>query len=290
MSGVQVPLCPPKPLKNKGFQNILKNIAKKVTKHSIPATLVSVSNSPSKEKKMSNVENLNINVPSLDELRKTLIESGVEWAQELKPQNNNASRVETKRGWMVDGREATDEEIDLFQEMPFILGSSVSFVEPRELSQSEVDDIAYELTSVNKTKDMLEGRVAKIRSTVFEAFNFMSEQDGSADAINTPGTFVSEKYGVKLCREITGGKPFVDMNLAREVLGDRFDKIVNRSETIKVVYGPDGQAISEETNVEYEINEKALETQVALGNITLDDLAKITATTKKVAKFITRKI
>ena len=239
---------------------------------------------------MSNVENLNINVPSLDELRKTLIESGVEWAQELKPQNNNASRVETKRGWMVDGREATDEEIDLFQEMPFILGSSVSFVEPRELSQSEVDDIAYELTSVNKTKDMLEGRVAKIRSTVFEAFNFMSEQDGSADAINTPGTFVSEKYGVKLCREITGGKPFVDMNLAREVLGDRFDKIVNRSETIKVVYGPDGQAISEETNVEYEINEKALETQVALGNITLDDLAKITATTKKVAKFITRKI
>ena len=290
MSGVQVPLCPPKPLKNKWFQNILKNIAKKVTKHSIPATLVSVSNSPSKEKKMSNVENLNINVPSLDELRKTLIESGVEWAQELKPQNNNASRVETKRGWMVDGREATDEEIDLFQEMPFILGSSVSFVEPRELSQSEVDDIAYELTSVNKTKDMLEGRVAKIRSTVFEAFNFMSEQDGLADAEYIPNVFVSEKYGVKLCREISGGKPFVDMDLAREVLGDRFDKVVNRLESVKIVYGPDGAVVSEETNIDYEINEKALETQVALGNIALEELAKATSITKKIAKFITRKI
>jgi len=252
--------------------------------------LVSVSNSPSKEKKMSNVENLNINVPSLDELRKTLIESGVEWAQELKPQNNNASRVETKRGWMVDGREATDEEIDLFQEMPFILGSSVSFVEPRELSQSEVDDIAYELTSVNKTKDMLEGRVAKIRSTVFEAFNFMSEQDGLADAEYIPNVFVSEKYGVKLCREISGGKPFVDMDLAREVLGDRFDKVVNRLESVKIVYGPDGAVVSEETNIDYEINEKALETQVALGNIALEELAKATSITKKIAKFITRKI
>ena len=239
---------------------------------------------------MSNVENLNINVLSIDELRKALIASGAFERYGMSPQTNKASRVETKRGWMVDGREATDEEIDLFQEMPFILGSSVVLVEPRELTQSEIDGIAYELTSVNKTKDMLEGRVAKIRQTVFDTFNFSAEQDGSADAANTPGTFISEKYGVKLCREITGGKPFVDMDLAREVLGDCFDKIVNRSETIKVVYGPDGQAISEETNVEYEINEKALETQVALGNITLDDLAKVTLTTKKVAKFITRKI
>jgi hypothetical protein len=236
---------------------------------------------------MTYVESLGINVPSMDELRKALIENGVEWAQELAPK---ASRVETKRSWEVDGREATDTEIDLFQEMPFILGSSVTPVEARELTQVEVDEIVYELTSVNQAKDMLEGRVSKIRSTVFEALNFVAEQDGQVNPQFVSGNLVSEKYGVKLCREITGGKPFVDMDLAREVFGDRFDKIVNRSETIKVVYGPDGQAISEETNVEYEINEKALETQVALGNITLEELAKATSTTKKVAKFITRKI
>lgn len=231
------------------------------------------------------------NIPQIDlqSLRQQLIDSGVEWAQDLKPQNNG-SRVETKRAWMVDGREATDEEIDLFQEMPFILGSSVNIIDPRELTQDEIDGVAYELTSVNKTKDILEGRVAKIRQTVFDAFTFAAEQDGLEDPQYISNNFVSEKYGVKLCREISGGKPFVDMDLAREVLGDRFDKIVNRIETIKVTTGPNGETVSEEANVEMEINEKALETQVALGNITIDELAQMTSTTKKIAKFITRKI
>jgi hypothetical protein len=253
-----------------------------------PATLVSVSNSPSKEKEMSNVEIKGLGAISIDELRDALISNGVEWAQELKP--SATTRVEARRSWEVDGREATDEEIDLFQDMPFILGSSITPAEPRELSQAEVDDIAYELTSVNKTKDILEGRVSKIRQTVFDAFNFMAAQDNIDEPEFVPNVFVSEKYGVKLCREISGGKPFVDMDLAREVLGDVFDKIVNRIESVKVTYGPDGEAISEETNVEYEINEKALETQVSLGNITVEDLAKVTSTTKKIAKFITRKI
>jgi hypothetical protein len=237
---------------------------------------------------MSNVEIKDLGSISMDDLRDALIRNGVEWAKDVQP--SSTSRVETKRQWMMDGREATDDEVDLFQDMPFILGSSVSPVEPRELTQSEVDDIAYELTSVNKSKDILEGRVAKIRKTVFEAFNFLAEQESFDEPEFEPGVFVSEKYGVKLCREITGGKPFVDMDLAREVLGEFFDKIVNRIESVKVITGPDGSVISEEATVEYEINEKALETQVALNNITLDDLAKITATTKRVAKFITRKL
>ncbi len=239
---------------------------------------------------MNNVEKLNVEVPSLNDLRNQLIANGVEWAQELKPQVNKTSRVETRKGWEVDGREATDEEIDLFQEMPFILGSSITLVDNRELTQVEVDEIAYELVSVNKTKDILEGRVAKIRNTVFEAISFDAKMNNFVDINNQPGALVSEKYGVKLCREITGGKPYVDMDLAREIFGNIFDKIVNRSETIKIIYGPDGSVISEETNVEYEINEKALETQVALGNITLENLGKATLTTKKIAKFITRKI
>ena len=240
---------------------------------------------------MSNVEINDLGAISMmDDLRDALIRNGVEWAQETMPAPSSATRVETRRSWEMDGREATDDEIDLFVDIPFILGSSVTPVEPREITQSEVDEIAYELTSVNKTKDILEGRVAKIRSTVFDAFNFMAAQDNVADPEFVPNVFVSEKYGVKLCREVSGGKPFVDMGLAREVLGDRFDKIVNRIESIKVITGPDGSAISEEANVEFEINEKALETQVALGNITLDELAKATSTTKRVAKFITRKI
>lgn len=239
---------------------------------------------------MLNVEIKDLNMISIEDLREQLIANDVEWAKELKPQADKANRIETRRSWEIDGREANDVELDLFQEIPFILGSSITPVTPREMTQSEVDEIAYELTSVNKTKDILEGRVSKIRETVFNAFTFMAEQDGLDEAQFIPNIFVSEKYGVKICREVSGGKPFVDMNLAREVLGDRFEKIVNRIESVKVIYTPDGNTASEETLVEYEINEKALETQVALGNITLDDLAKATATTKKVAKFITRKI
>jgi hypothetical protein len=239
---------------------------------------------------MSNVEIKDFGAISMEDLRQALIQSGVDWAQDLAPQAKGSTRVETRKSWEVEGREATDEEIDLFQEIPFILGSSVTPTSPREISQTEIDEIAYELTSVNKTKDILEGRVAKIRQTVFDSFTFLAEQDGIVDAEYVPNVFMSDKYGVKLCREVTGGKPFIDMDLAREVLGDRFDKVINRIESVKVVYGPDGASVLEETTVEYEINEKALETQVSLGNITLDELGKATATTKRVAKFITRKI
>jgi hypothetical protein len=239
---------------------------------------------------MSNVEIKDYGAISMEDLRQALIKNGVEWAQDLAPQAKGSTRIETRKAWEVEGREATDEEIDLFQEMPFILGSSVTPIESRELTQPEIDDVAYELTSVNKTKDILEGRVAKIRQTVFDAMTFIAQQDSLENPELIPNVLVSEKYGVKLCREITGGKPFVDMDLAREVFGDLFDKIVNRIETIKIVYGPDGASTSEETTVDFEINEKALETQITLGNISLDDLAKSTATTKKIAKFITRKI
>ena len=239
---------------------------------------------------MSNVEIKDLGSISIDDLRDALVRNGVEWAKDTTPKVDGTTRIETRRSWEMDGREATDDEIDLFVEMPFILGSSISPMEPREVTQAEIDDIANELVSVNKTKDILEGRVAKIRSTCFDAFNFMAAQDKAAEPEFTPSVFVSEKHGVKLCREITGGKPFVDMDLAREVLGDLFDKVVNRIETVKVITGPDGSTVSEEANVEFEINEKALEVQVTLGNITIDDLAKMTKTTKKIAKFITRKL
>ena len=236
---------------------------------------------------MTAVDVKNLGEISIEDLRQALISQGVEWAKNA---NTGASRIETRRSWMVDGREATDEEIDLFTEMPFVLGSAVAPIEPRELTQDEIDEVAYELTSVKKAKDVLDGRIEKIRSDAFDAFTFMARQDNLDDPEFVASEFVSEKHAVKIRREISGGKPYIDIDLAREVFGDNFDKVVNRIEAIKITYTPDGEVSSEETTVDYEINETALETQFKLGNITLDDLEKATLTTKKIAKFVTRKL
>lgn len=239
---------------------------------------------------MSNVELKDLGSLSIEELREALVRNGVEWAKDVPAKADLPNRTETKRQWMVENREATDEEIDLFVEMPFILGSSITPVEPRELTQNEIDDVVNEITSINKSKDIIEGRVARIRQTVFDSLTFMAANDNLDDPEFQPGALISEKHGIKLSREISGGKAFVDMDLAREVFGDRFDRIVNRIETVKVVTGPDGNPISEETNVEFEINETALETQVTLGNISLDELQKVTKIGKRTPRFTTRKI
>jgi len=229
----------------------------------------------------------NLGEISIEDLREKLVASGVEWAQELAPKS---TRIETRRAWEVEGREATDEEVDLLVDLPFVLGSSVTPTEGRELTQDEVDDVVYELTSVNKAKDMLEGRVSRIRKTVFESLTFLANEEKLSDPEFQPGVLISEKHGIKLSREISGGKPYVDLELSREVLGDRFDSIVNRIESIRITYGPDGSSLTEETNVEYEINEVALETMVTLEKISFDELQKITKLTKRTARFSPRKI
>jgi hypothetical protein len=137
----------------------------------------------------------------------------------------------------------------------------------RHLSQDEIDSMVEELVTVRKCGDILSSREEALK--VF-AKNIISLDQ--IDPNTTAGELVSSKHKLKISKEIRGGKLSVDVNLLKNRLTPlQFMSVTNEIETTVVKTFPNGKTETE-TTTSYEVNEKALETEMVNGNILSEDV------------------
>jgi hypothetical protein len=206
-----------------------------------------------------------------------------------KPQPE-VTRAQARREWM-SGKEMDTKDLenlghlfDVFNTTPIRnLG-----LECPLLSEYEIDQIADEVVSINAVQDMLDGRKSALRSYVFEAVNTELILDGM-DPEKDSGYLKSPEYGVNLSKEVSGGKPVIDMDLLETVLDhDQFKSICNVVTTTVTTQMPNG-SISTDVKIEKILNEEALEKQIKLANIGMEQILQATTYTKTKTAFYVRK-
>ena len=169
--------------------------------------------------------------------------------------------------------------------MPFVQGDFVRI----PISPAEVDTLATELIAVRNAKDVVEGRESALKAYATEVINMRIATTGK-DFATESGYLVSPENGVKLSKEVSGGKLSVDVDLLKDVLEeDQFDSIVNIIETNRTTTYPDGRTVKE-TSLEYELNEEELEKQLKLGNIGMEQIVKATTPSKVRSAFYVRSL
>lgn len=161
--------------------------------------------------------------------------------------------------------------------------------EVRPLSLIEIDTLASELVTVRKAKDIVEGRESALKAFATEVINLNIAMDGES-APFTSGYLVSPENGVKLSKEVSGGKLTVDVDMLENVLGkDQFHSVTNLIHNYRTITYPDGKTV-EETTVTRELNEEALEKQLKLGNIGMEEIIKATTPGKVRSAFYVRSL
>jgi hypothetical protein len=149
--------------------------------------------------------------------------------------------------------------------------------------------LATELIAVRNAKDVVEGRESALKAYATEVINMRIATTGK-DFATESGYLVSPDNGVKLSKEVSGGKLSVDIDLLKEVLDDdQFASIVNIVETNRVTTYPDGRIVKDSTT-EYELNEEELEKQLKLGNIGMEQVVKATTPGKVRSAFYVRSL
>ena len=147
------------------------------------------------------------------------------------------------------------------------------------ISDAEVNDLAAELVAVRKVKDVMEGREAKLKEFAKDTINWRLNIAGN-DPETTPGALTSVPNGVKLSKEVSGGKLTVDVNELKKILSDdQFYSVVNIVTTNIQTIVPGGMSRNEEFT-KFEINDECLEKQINLGNIGMEDILKATVPNK----------
>jgi len=169
----------------------------------------------------------------------------------------------------------------------FLYSADISEVTP--LSPDEIDTLATELVVVRKAKDIVEGREAALKAYATEVINLKISMMGENPADNS-GYLVSPENGIKLSKEVSGGKLTVDVDLLENVLEeDQFHSVTNLIHNYRTVTYPDGKTV-EETTVSRELNEEALEKQLKLGNIGMEQVIKATTPGKVRSAFYVRSL
>jgi hypothetical protein len=196
------------------------------------------------------------------------------------------TRADTRRA-SANGSNAAD-ALEVFNTLNDVLFmNELSEIEP--LSPARIDNLALELIAVRNAKDIVEGREAAIKAYATEIINLKIEMNGE-DPSSSSGYLVSPDNGVKLSKEVTGGKLTVDIDLLEKVLDpDQFHLIVNLVETQVTTTRPDGSKLVEESKV-YELNEEALEKELKLGNIGMEQVVKATVPGKARSAFYVRSL
>jgi hypothetical protein len=161
--------------------------------------------------------------------------------------------------------------------------------EVRPLESIEVDTLASELVAVRKAKDIVEGRESALKAFATEVINLKIAMDGDS-AASTSGYLVSPENGIKLSKEVSGGKLTVDVDLLEQVLDeDQFRSVVNFVVTQVTTTRPDGSKTVEASKA-YELNEEALEKELKLGNIGMEQVVKATTPGKVRSAFYVRSL
>jgi len=169
----------------------------------------------------------------------------------------------------------------------FLYSADISEVTP--LSPDEIDTLATELVAVRKAKDIVEGRENALKAYATEVINLKISMLGE-DPMANSGYLVSPENGIKLSKEVSGGKLTVDVDLLEQVLDeDQFRSVVNFVETQVTTTRPDGSKTVETSKV-YELNEEALEKELKLGNIGMEQVVKATTPGKVRSAFYVRSL
>jgi hypothetical protein len=198
----------------------------------------------------------------------------------------------TKAPTRADIRRASADEsginvaIETFAELNDVLYTAdISEVKP--LNALEIDTIAAELLAVRKAKDIVEGRESALKKYTTEVIDLKISMNGDDPSSNS-GYLVSPENGIKLSKEVSGGKLTVDVDLLEQVLDEeQFRSVVNLVETQITTTRPDGSKLIEANKV-YELNEEALEKELKLGNIGMEQVVKATTPGKVRSAFYVR--
>jgi hypothetical protein len=187
---------------------------------------------------------------------------------------------------------ATGENLAEAQEALGILAEvlcSNDLSEVKPLTAMEIDNLAGELFAVRQAKDIVEGRESAIKAYATEVINLKIMMNGE-DPATTSGYLVSPEVGIKLSKEVSGGKLAVDIDLLENILEeDQFHSITNLISNYRTITYPDGKTL-EETTVTRELNEEALEKQLKLGNIGMEQIVQATTPGKVRSAFYVRSL
>jgi len=183
-------------------------------------------------------------------------------------------------------RSATDADAGVFLDLVEVLGTT-DISEPHLLGATEVDFLATELIAVRNAKDVIEGRESALKKYATESIDIKISMQGE-DPAGASGFLVSAENGVKLSKEVTGGKLTVDVELLKEILSfEEFSSVTNHITVERMTVYPDGK-ISKELEDFYELNEDALEKQLKLGNLGMEQIIKATTPGKTRTAFYVR--
>ena len=195
------------------------------------------------------------------------------------------SRAEVQR---ENSFSVSSESLESFNNCLDVLGTT-DLSEVRPLSVEEVDSLTNELLAVRAVKDITEGRETALKSYVTNVINLNLQYEGK-DATSESGYLLSQEFNVKLSKEVSGGKLTVDIDLLEKILDeDQFRAVVNHVVIMKTTNYPGGKTV-EETEAHFELNEEALEKELKLGNIGMEQIVQATIPGKSRTAFYVRPI
>lgn len=180
--------------------------------------------------------------------------------------------------------------VDLvFDKLSQVIGSTNISAPSADISPFEIDQLAEELISVRDAKDIVEGRESALKAYATEVINMRIATSG-LDFATQSGYLVSPENGVKLSKEVSGGKLNVDIDLLEKILdADQFKSVVNKVTTTVVTELPDS-SIKTDVSTVFVLNEEALEKQLKVGSIGMEQVIQATIPSKMRTAFYVRSL
>ena len=198
-----------------------------------------------------------------------------------------ATRAETRRNSAIDVNLTNVDEVmgSLFE----VLGSTNISAPSPNVTPLEIDTLSAELIAVRNAKDIVEGRESALKAYATEVINMRIAHEGK-DYTTESGYLVSPENGIKLSKEVSGGKLNIDIDLLRQKLdADQFASITNEIGINKTIKYPNGKSETS-YSLEYELNEEALEKELKLGNIGMEQIVQATTPGKVRSAFYVRSL
>lgn len=138
---------------------------------------------------------------------------------------------------------------------------------------AHIDIMAEELLAVRNAKDLIEGRESALKTHASDIINYRISLTGD-DPAEKSGFLVSPDNGIKISKEVSGGKLTVDVDLLKTVLDeDQFKSVTDTITTHTTTEYADG-SVEMSKNIRHELNEEALEKQLAIGTIGMEQVVK----------------
>jgi len=217
--------------------------------------------------------------PSKEEKLKAVTELRTE---EAKISNRSANRK-------LSATDVNLADIDGVMQKAYELIGATMTVNTVNVSPAEIDLLAEELLAVRDAKDLIEGRESALKEYATEIINKRISMDGD-DPAQKSGFLVSPENGIKISKEVTGGKLNIDMDILKDVLDEsQFKSVTNKITTYKTTEYPDG-TVEIDTGTIYEMNEDSLQSQLSKGNIGMEQIIKATVPGKTRTGVYVRKL